>query len=213
MRAREEWRYDSMRAYAIVRERLVALAEQAVARGQLPSIDALWLLDMAEAARLDEGERFSAEFFTARRQEIAEQAAIDVPDLVYRFDDLTAATVLDDADTVDALRGVSLTAGEVHGRAWVLREPAHQLPPGFDPHTTILVARSVDAGWIATFGQVAGAVIEIGGDLSHGSIILREIGLPAITNVRLATRHIATGDPLTLIAGRGVVRKTAPASA
>lgn len=47
--------------------------------------------------------------------------------------------------------------------------------------------------------------METGGDLSHGSIILREIGLPAITNVRAATRHIQTGDWLRLEAGRGTV--------
>ena len=49
------------------------------------------------------------------------------------------------------------------------------------------MARSVDAGWIPTFGLVAGVVVETGGDLSHGSIILREIGLPAITNAHHAT--------------------------
>jgi pyruvate,water dikinase len=51
-------------------------------------------------------------------------------------------------------------------------------------------------------------VVEIGGDLSHGSIILREIGLPAITNVRGVTRVIQTGDELILRAGVGVVERT-----
>jgi len=45
---------------------------------------------------------------------------------------------------------------------------------------------------------VAGKVVETGGDLSHGSIILREIGLPAITNVRGVTKVIQTGDELIL---------------
>jgi pyruvate,water dikinase len=49
--------------------------------------------------------------------------------------------------------------------------------------------------------------LETGGDLSHGSIILREIGLPAITNVRGATRHIVTGEKLVVQAGVGVVER------
>jgi pyruvate,water dikinase len=89
----------------------------------------------------------------------------------------------------------------------VLSEPQAVLPSGNEPATTILVARSVDAGWIPTFACVAGVVVEIGGDLSHGSIILREIGLPAITNVNKATRGIRTGDALRLYATTGMVER------
>jgi pyruvate,water dikinase len=79
------------------------------------------------------------------------------------------------------------------------------LPPGFDPAGTVLVARSVDAGWIPTFALVAAVVVETGGDLSHGSILLRERGVPAVTNVRGVTRALATGDPVEVRAGAGVV--------
>ena len=54
-----------------------------------------------------------------------------------------------------------------------------------------------------TYRQVAGVVVDIGGDLSHGSIILREIGLPAITNCGRATQTFQTGDEVELDAGRG----------
>ena len=50
-------------------------------------------------------------------------------------------------------------------------------------------------------------VVETGGDLSHGSIILREIDLPAITNVRGVTKVIQTGDELGLRAGLGMVER------
>ena len=54
--------------------------------------------------------------------------------------------------------------------------------------------------------ELAG-VVETGGDLSHDSIILREIGLPAMTNVRGVTRVIQTEDELVLRAGSGVVER------
>ncbi|MEM7116231.1 MAG: PEP/pyruvate-binding domain-containing protein [Chloroflexota bacterium] len=207
MRARERWRYESMRWYLSTRTQLLVLAQKATQAGQLPSVDMLWLLTAEEVRSLDEGKLFSAEFFTQRQADIDRMSAYDMPDLLYRFDDLDALALGEDDDTEGPLRGISLTGGKVEGRAWVLNEPAVRLPDGFDPATTILVARSVDAGWISTFAQVAGAIVEIGGDLSHGSIILREIGLPAITNVRGVTRNVTTGEELMLYAGRGTAHR------
>ncbi|QUV80466.1 hypothetical protein J8C08_12750 [Chloracidobacterium thermophilum] len=63
----------------------------------------------------------------------------------------------------------------------------------------------MDAGWVPVFAGVAGVVVEIGGDLSHGSIVLRELGLPAVTNVRHVTRVIRTGDRIRVQAALGVV--------
>ena len=48
-------------------------------------------------------------------------------------------------------------------------------------------------------------MVEIGGDLSHGSILIREVGLPAVTNVAGATRRIVDGDRVTVRAVRGLV--------
>jgi pyruvate,water dikinase len=107
-----------------------------------------------------------------------------------------------------ALHGIPLTRGEITGRAWVLNEPAYALPDGFDRSDTILVARSIDVGWVGTFGLVAGVAVETGGHLSHGSIVLREIGLPAVTNAAGATSLISTGDSITLSAERGLILKT-----
>ncbi|MEM7333481.1 MAG: PEP-utilizing enzyme [Chloroflexota bacterium] len=207
MRAREVWRYESMRCYVDIRRRLLSLAQEATKAGQLPTVDMLWLLTADEARSLDEGIVYSTEFFTQRQTDIEQLSKYDMPDLLYRFDDLDAASMASDSDGEGPLRGISLTGGQVQGRAWVLNEPALRLPDGFEPASTILVARSVDAGWIPTFAQVAGAVVEIGGDLSHGSIILREIGLPAITNVRLATRTVKTGEELILYADRGTAHR------
>ena len=102
---------------------------------------------------------------------------------------------------------MGLGDGTVTGTVWVLQEPDTTLPEGFDPATTILVARSVDSGWVPTFTKVAGVVVETGGDLSHGSIILRELGLVSATNVKTATRVFQTGDTVTLNGGNGVVKK------
>jgi pyruvate,water dikinase len=205
IRAREQFRYTAMRGFDRIRQGFLALAEQAAADGQLPGVDALWKLRVDEVRRLDEGWVPSEAFWQERHAELDQLRATHPPDLFGRFDDWGEAPT--GQPPTDRWSGVSLTVGEVAGRAWVLREPSSTPPQGFDPAETILVARSVDAGWIPAFGQVAGVVVETGGDLSHGSIILREIGLPAVTNVSGVTRHIQTGDRLRLDAGRGLVTR------
>ncbi|MDJ0756086.1 MAG: PEP/pyruvate-binding domain-containing protein [Ardenticatenaceae bacterium] len=204
--AREWWRYHAMICYNRIRQRFLKLAAPVVEEGRLPSPDHLWQLELGELAQLDEGWRPDDAFWDRRAAEFAEHQALDIPDLLFRFDDLEQFGQSKDLIAVDRLKGISLTGGTVHGRAWVLSEPAVELPEGFVPEDTILIARSVDAGWIATFSQVAGVAIEIGGDLSHGSIILREIGLPAVTNVKGLTQAVKSGDEIELKAGNGIVK-------
>jgi pyruvate,water dikinase len=202
-----------MVAFERVRSRLLELADDAIARGVLPSRDALWTLDLTEVRALDDGWQPGPDFFVERAAEIARLAEYHLPDLIYRSDDLEVFRAGRDSTPAGTrVRGLSLTGGDVQGRAWVLSEPDTALPPGFESRTTVLVARSVDAGWIPTFGLVAGVVVETGGDLSHGSIVLREIGLPAITNAHGATRAFQSGDRISLRAGSGVAERLPPLS-
>ena len=69
----------------------------------------------------------------------------------------------------------------------------------------ILVAPFTDPGWAPHFVAAAGLIVDSGGLLSHGSIVARELGIPAVVNVRDATRRIRTGDRLRLDAWRGEV--------
>lgn len=202
--AREQWRHDVMCGFAIVRAGLLRAAQSYVESGALPTADHLWLLRVAEVKQLATGWCPTKAFWAERQAEIAELERISPPELLRRYDGLPdAGDVLSDT----TFHGIPLTHGAREGRAWVLHEPASVLPDGFTRETTILVARSVDVGWVSTFGLVTGVVVETGGHLSHGSIVLRELGLPAVTNVTGATRAFSTGEPLTLDAGRGIVKR------
>lgn len=196
--AREELRTRAMRGFHQHRLKLLELAGGAVERGQLSEVDAIWDMTIDELCGIDEGEPFTADQLAQRRAEVAAYVAIDVPEVRRRFGSLDLSAEPDGS-------GIPLFPGRVEGVAWVLTEPSTELPDGFDPATTVLIARSVDAGWVPTFGLVSGVAADIGGDLSHGSIILRELSLPSITNTRGLTKTIATGDPITLDASTGIV--------
>ncbi|MEM6431135.1 MAG: PEP/pyruvate-binding domain-containing protein [Deinococcota bacterium] len=204
--ARELLRYDAMKSFAHLRAALLTLADAAVARGQLPTREDIWQLSQDELIALDVGKVYDRAFMKARSQEIDALADIHLPDLLNRFDDLEQYSPAATRNRTH-FHGISLTTGSVRGRAWCLREPASRLPQGFVSETTILVAPSIDSGWLPTFNLVAGVVVETGGDLSHGSIILRELGLPAVTNVSGVMRGVQTGDVLVLEAGEGNVAR------
>jgi pyruvate,water dikinase len=206
--ARERLRNEAMRGFAGIRAALVELARAAVADGRLPSVEALWLLDTDEARSLDRGRVFDAADSDERAAARTGLAVLDPPPVIRRSDDPASwAPGGRDDRAASTWRGLSLTTGVVRGRAWVLDEPAHALPEGFDAASTVLVARSIDAGWVTTLDLVAAAVVETGGDLSHGSILVRELGLPAVTNVRGIRRSVVDGDELEVRAAAGVVER------
>ena len=91
--------------------------------------------------------------------------------------------------------GIPASPGQKTGRARVVMSPreAVRLEPG-----DILVTRATDPGWTPVFSVIGGAVIEIGGMLSHGAIVAREYGLPAVVNVPQATQRIQDGQTITV---------------
>ena len=203
--AREEFRDGAMHAFETLRKRMLERAREWVESGVLPSPDATWQLTVAELHRLDEGWIPDDAFWRERHDALEREAALQLADHFHRFDDRSAAG---SADTqARSLRGISLTTGVLAGHAWLPASPEATLPAGRRPEETILVAPSIDAGWVPLFRSAAAIVVETGGDLSHGSIILREIGLPSITNVHGATATIVDGEPLRIDAGTGVVER------
>lgn len=197
LRARELWRHDMMRGFATLRTSLLRLAA--------PYLDDpahLWLLTVDEARSLASGWRPSPDFLAQRQADRATAAALSLPDLVHRFDDPAAWSPTPPPGPV--LTGLSLTSGEVEGIAVLLDDPQQPLPPDLPPHEPIiLIARAIDSGWIPLLSRVAAAAIETGGDLSHGSILIREIGLPAVTNLPGLTQAVHPLARVRLDAGRG----------
>jgi phosphohistidine swiveling domain-containing protein len=100
-----------------------------------------------------------------------------------------------------ALRGTPASGGVVTERARVILDPGEaSLEPG-----EILVAPSTDPGWTPLFLTAGGLVMEMGGPMSHGAIVAREYGIPAVVGVPDATEHIETGRRITVDGSAGEV--------
>lgn len=107
----------------------------------------------------------------------------------------------------DALAGIAASAGRASGTARVVANPreAARLRPG-----EILVTRATDPGWTPVFSLIGGIVLEVGGQLSHGAIVAREYGIPAVVNVPDATRRISDGQAVTVDGTAGRVHLSVP---
>ncbi|GAA0604127.1 hypothetical protein GCM10009547_02380 [Sporichthya brevicatena] len=103
-----------------------------------------------------------------------------------------------------ALTGFAVSPGVVDGPVRVLRRAAEldQLEPG-----EILVCPLTDPSWSLGFVVAAGLAIDVGGPLSHGAIVAREMGLPCVINTRTGTEVLRTGDRVRLDGGAGTVTK------
>ena len=205
--AREGLRDDAMVAFAMIRQLMHDAADEAVKRGALRRRDDIWLLSIDEAVALDGGARYDAMFFELREHERRTEAAVTIPGVFRRFDKLRRDRRKSIRPSNDGWQGIGLAPGKISGRAWRAEGPTSSPPMGWTAEETILVAPAVDAAWALLFRRVAGVVVETGGELSHASIILRELGVPSVTNVSGILRDVRTGDRMTLDSTRGYVAR------
>ncbi|MGB3293231.1 MAG: glycerol-3-phosphate acyltransferase [Phormidesmis sp.] len=127
-----------------------------------------------------------------------------IPMLVYGQtspDSLTAnALVLATAGT---LRGIGASAGQVEGIIRVLKT-LPETPLDIDDQT-ILVVPYTDAGWSPLLARIGGLIAEVGGQLSHGAIVAREYGIPAVMDVTDATHRLIPGQRVRIDGQQGTI--------
>lgn len=135
----------------------------------------------------------------ARRATCAEYEAYQVPS---RWVGEPIPVEVTSVDDVTEIKGMGVSPGVIEGRARVvLNGPdSEEMEEG-----EILVCKTTDPSWAAYFFIAGGVVIDIGGALSHGAIVAREVGLPCVINARTATSQLKTGDLLRVDGNTGQV--------
>ncbi len=201
---REEWKNQAVRHNALLRRVLLTLGQRLCEQEILSRQDDVFFLECGEIGPVATG---TAEFDP--KQRVRERCAdyeanrtLNPPPLVFgKFDKNTPPPPPPNANA-KVLEGIPVSPGIVSGLARVvLRANDHeQVLPG-----EILVAPFTDPAWAPYFVMAAGVIMDQGGILSHGSIVAREYGLPAVTNLGSATKLIRTGDLLHIDANRGRV--------
>ncbi|XP_028967607.1 uncharacterized protein LOC100901692 [Galendromus occidentalis] len=108
----------------------------------------------------------------------------------------------------EGFRGTPVSQGKVEGPARVILDfvsQAHEIKKG-----EILITRATDTGWTPYFPLLSGVVTEVGGLLSHGAVVAREYGLPAIVGLIGITDIIKSGEIVVLDANNGILHRPKP---
>jgi rifampicin phosphotransferase len=187
---------------AVVRRELQAIGAQLARRGLLVQADDVFFVDLREVrSALADGVDLRARVGERRAEYEVELGRRRLPRVV--LSDGTEPEATADAGPLPsgALVGTPASAGTVTARAAVVLDPARAV---FEPGA-VLVCPSTDPGWTPLFLAAGGLVMEMGGANSHGAVVAREYGIPAVVGVPDATERIASGDTVTVDGVAGTV--------
>lgn len=205
---REANRHHQMYYQACSRRVLLTLGARLVQAGRLGSAEDLFFLTAEEIRALVLGrapERGGTwrGLVAARRAEREAHAARPAPDTLARRPDRSAAPSASPPGD-ECLTGLPISSGTAEGpiRLVATPEDARRVRPG-----DILLVPVIDPGLAPLLGLAAGLIADMGGTLSHGAIIAREYGLPAVANVAGATGRLKDGERVRVDADRGLVTR------
>lgn len=202
---RENVKSEVVRLLTIIRKMILTMEQQLLDSGILKQANDIFFLKYEELSSVivSEPDFDVAQIIEQRRQEYERYKAIEPPQLIIGRFDLDTYVPSSVNTDVNTFSGMSACPGKVTGKARVIlrADEKQQVLPG-----EILVAPFTDPGWTPYFVNAAGIVMDQGGLLSHGSIVAREFGIPAVVNVGPATKIIKTGQRLEVDANQGTVR-------
>ncbi|AUI53393.1 pyruvate, water dikinase [Arthrobacter crystallopoietes] len=206
---REYPKFGLIVALAALRAQLKRVGTVLADEGRIASPEDIFFLDLAEArvglrgADLNElaAERRRTYNRELRRRRIPRLLLSDGTDVEAAMGHASATTTAATHLPPGTLTGAPASAGTVTGKARVILDPAGaHLEPG-----EILVAPSTDPGWTPLFLTAGALVMEMGGPISHGAVVAREYGIPAVVGVPDATTRITTGDTITVDGAAGTI--------
>jgi phosphohistidine swiveling domain-containing protein len=200
---REAGKDDLTWLFEAARGLLWPVGEALAQSGRLDAAEDIWFLSIAEARTGLAGADLRP-LARARRESYARELGRKRVPAIF-LSDGTEPVVDEDRSAADdgsgALAGTGASPGKARGRARVLVEPAGaRIEPG-----EVLVAPSTDPGWTPLFLTAGGLVMEKGGVMSHGAVVAREYGIPAVVGVSGATSRIASGQEIEIDGSSGRV--------
>lgn len=198
---REYPKYAIVSRHFVYKQALLEEADRLVSRGVLRDREDIFFLNLEELGDVVRTGRHDGQLVALRRADFVWQQALRPPRVLtsdgealegaYRRADVPAGVLV----------GIGVSAGVVKGRARVVHDIAQaDLVPG-----DILVTVSTDPSWSPAFVAISGIVTEVGGLMTHGAVIAREYGVPAVVGVAEATRLIRDGQGIRVHGSEGYV--------
>ncbi len=198
---REYPKYGMVSRYFVYKQALLEEAERLVQSDVLREKEDIFYLTFGEFHDVVRTNQVD-ERLIRQRKDAFHSYQVLTPPRVFTSDGEVVAGRYHDVDAPPgALVGLAVSAGTVEGRARVILDMAEaDLEPG-----DILVTAYTDPSWTPAFVSITGLVTEVGGLMTHGAVIAREYGLPAVVGVENATRLIEDGQRIRVNGSAGFV--------
>jgi len=183
---REYPKYGMVSRYFVYKQAMLEEAERLVQAHVLGEKDDIFYLRFQELHDVVRSNRVDEQLIRRRKDAFRSYQALTPPRVLTSDGEVFAGTYRRDDAPAGALVGLPVSAGTVEGRARVILDIAQaELEPG-----DILVTAYTDPSWTPLFVAIKGLVTEVGGLMTHGAVIAREYGLPAVVGVEHATQLI-----------------------
>ncbi|MFM2072308.1 MAG: phosphoenolpyruvate synthase [Actinomycetota bacterium] len=198
---REYPKYDMISRYFVYRRALLKEAERLVRAHVLREIGDILFLTFHEFHAVARSNEVDNELIELRKGEFASYQKLTPPRVLTSEGEVVGGTYRRDHVPAGTLLGLPVSSGTVEGRARVVLNLADaDLEPG-----DILVTTFTDPSWTPLFVAITGLVTEVGGLMTHGAVIAREYGVPAVVGVEHATLLIRDGQRIRVNGTDGYV--------
>ena len=196
---RESTKSQLIKLIDMFKTQYARLANLLVTENLLSDADLIYFLTHEEIGQLINGDTALHSMAVRRRKAYAIQEELSFDDI---YIGKPTADLFDIEQNDGVLKGVPVSNGECEGVVHIVYsvDDANTLQKG-----EIMVARFTDIGWTPYYSIVNGLITEIGSSLSHGAVVAREYALPAIVNVKGATKILKNGDYIKMNASKGTI--------
>jgi rifampicin phosphotransferase len=202
---REYPKYGMICRYFVYKQALLKEAERLVQAHVLREKEDIFYLSLQELHDVVRTHRVDDELIRRRKDAFRSYQALTPPRVLTSDGEAIAGSYRRDNAPPGALIGLPVSSGTIEGRARVVLDVAEaELEPG-----DILVTAYTDPSWSPLFVAIQGLVTEVGGLMTHGAVIAREYGLPAVVGVEHATRLIRDGQRIRVHGTDGYVEVVA----
>jgi rifampicin phosphotransferase len=198
---REYPKYAIVTRYFVYKQALLAEAERLVQAHVLREVDDIFSLTFQELHDVVRTHQVDDRLIRQRKDEFRSFQALTPPRVLTSDGEVVTGAYRRDDLPTGALPGLAVSGGTVEGRARVILDMAEaELEAG-----DILVTAHTDPSWSPLFVAINGLVTEVGGMMTHGAVIAREYGLPAVVGVENATRLIRDGQRIRVNGTHGYI--------
>jgi pyruvate,water dikinase len=203
MGSRESPKFFAIRVMGTARAALLEVGQAFVEDGTIERSDDLFFLTVAELDSLAGGEESGWRRLVAERRAVyaREQRRRQVPRVLVSDGRAFYEGVGAQTDSASGLSGSPVSPGVAEGPVHIILDPrGAQLAPG-----EILVCPGTDPAWTPLFMAAGGLITEVGGMMTHGSVVAREVGIPAVVGVHMATQRLKNGQRIRMDGSTGEI--------